>query len=149
MRFWWFSGALLLGYVLTFQLWLMYPGRTAFLVVGALAVVVMASGMRQAARSGYFANRSDQVLHGLVIVDVALEAVSYEAFHTASMCVLCTPGDANCFHSNYNFCWCSAILAVLVGGYHWWALRREATSCDGANRSSQSPHSPTDEATEV
>lgn len=89
MKSWWFSGALLLEYVLTFQLWLTFPGRTAFLVIGALAVVVMASGMRRAARTGYFADRSDQFMHGLVIVDVALEAVSYEAFHAASLCIFC------------------------------------------------------------
>ena len=83
----------------------------------------MTVGMRRAAQRGYFVNRSDLVLHGLVIVDVALEGMSYELFHAASQCILCVPADASGFHSGYNFCWCAATLGVLVGGYHWWALR--------------------------
>ena len=48
----------------------------------------MVAGMRRAARRGYFADRSDLILHGFVIVDVALEAMSYELFHAASQRIL-------------------------------------------------------------
>jgi hypothetical protein len=133
--------------LITFELWRTFPDRTAFLVFGIVAVVALAAGMQWAARRGYFVDRRDLILHGLVVVDVALEAASFEGFNAASQCLLCAPGDASTFHNHYNFCWCSAILAVLVGGHHWWALRREARSCNGANRNSQSPRSPTDEAT--
>jgi hypothetical protein len=83
----------------------------------------MTVGMRRAAQRGYFVNRSDLVLHGLVIIDVALEGMSYELFHAASQCILCVPPNASEFHSTYNFCWCAVILGLLVGGYRWWALR--------------------------
>jgi len=124
VKSWWFSVALLVGYVLTFQLWLKFPDRIAFLVIGSLAVAAMALGFKQAMRGGYFADRSDLVLHGLVIVDVALETASFELFHVASTCIFCVPGDPSRFHGNYNFCGCSAIFGLLVGGYHGWALRR-------------------------
>jgi hypothetical protein len=122
MRSWSFSLALLVGYLLTFQLWRAVPTRTAFLVVGGVAVVAMAWGLKRAARRHYFANRTDLVLHGLVIADVALESISYEAFNTASMCLLCVAGNPGTFHGSYSFCWCAAVLGGLVGGYHWYAL---------------------------
>lgn len=124
VKSWWFSLALLVLYVLTFQLWIHFPDRIAFLVIGMLSVIAMTVGLRHAAQRGYFVNRSDLVLHGLVVVDVALETASFELFHVASQCIFCTPGDPSCFHSNYNFCWCSVILGVLVGGHHGWALCR-------------------------
>lgn len=134
MKSWSFSVELLLGYLITFQFWRTFADRTAFLVFGILAVIVMVAGMRRAVRRDYFADRSDLVLHGLVIVDVALEGMSYELFHAASLCILCTPADASRFHNSYNFCWCAAILSVLVGGYHWWALRRVRSLNDRADR---------------
>ncbi len=124
VKSWWFSFALLLAYVITFQLWQKFPDRTAFVIFGILAVALMSAGLWQAARCGYFVDRSDLVLHALVIVDVGLEAASYEIFNVAAQCIFCTPGDAGSFHNRYNFCWCAAILGLLVGGYHGWALRR-------------------------
>lgn len=124
MKNWWFSLSMLGLYLVTFQLWLTFPERVAFLVFGALAVGAMSACFREAARRGYFVSRTDRVLHALVIADVALEAVSFEVFDVASRCVFCTPGDPSCFHSNYNFCWCTAILGVLVGSYRAWGLYR-------------------------
>lgn len=124
MKSWSFSIGLLLEYLLTFQLWRTFPGRAEFLVVGILAVIAMTLGLRRAARFGYFADRSDLVLHGLVIVDVALEGVSFELLHVASTCIFCAPADAGSFHDGYGFCWCGTILGLLVGGYHGWALRK-------------------------
>ncbi|HEY1784977.1 MAG TPA: hypothetical protein VGG30_05480 [Pirellulales bacterium] len=124
IKSWWFSLVLLLEYLLTFQLWTIYSDRTAFLVIGGLAVIAMVAGMRRAARRGYFVDRSDAVLHGLVILDVVLEAISYELFNVASQCIFCTAADASSFHGSGNFCWCATIFAVLIGGYHAWALRR-------------------------
>jgi hypothetical protein len=132
MKSWWFSLALLVGYVMTFLLWKTFSNRTAFLLCGLLAMLVMAAGMKRAARGNYFVNRTDLVLHGLVIVDVALEGLSFEVFNTASRCILCAPGDASTFHNSYNFCWCTAILGGLVAGYHWWALRQVRRSNEGA-----------------
>ena len=137
MKSWSFSVVLLLGYLITFQLWRTFSDRTAFLVFGILAVIAMVAGMRRAAQRGYFADRSDLILHGLVIVDVALEGMSYELFHAASQCILCAPADASRFHNSYNFCWCAAILGVLVGGYHWWALRHVRTPNDVAENHRQ------------
>jgi hypothetical protein len=160
VKHWWFSLSLLVAYLLTFQLWLAFPNRIALLVIGSLAVVAMMVAMRQATRRGYFADRSDWFLHGLVIVDVALETASFEAFNAASMCVFCTPGDVSRFHSNYNFCWCSVVLGVLVGGYHGWALHRGRGSgdCgqssvairgDGENPTTGTAHPIASSATEV
>ncbi|HEX4146733.1 MAG TPA: hypothetical protein VHY91_24765 [Pirellulales bacterium] len=148
MRSWWFSLALLLGYLLTFQLWRTFPDRAAFLVFGALAVIGMVAGMRRAARQRYFVDRSDLVLHGLVIFDVALECVSYELFNAASQCIFCAPADAGSFHGGANFCWCAAILGVLVGGYHGWALRH-ARGPQGRTTGGDSTGSPPGEAAPV
>jgi hypothetical protein len=139
VRSWWFSLSLLLGYLITFQLWRTFSDRTAFLVVGILAVIAMVAGMRRAARRGYFVNRSDLVLHGLVIFDVALECTSYELFNVASQCVFCTAADASKFHDSYNFCWCAAILGVLVGGHHWWALRQARSPSERATGNDSAP----------
>jgi hypothetical protein len=128
MRAWSFSLALLLGYLLTFQLWRVFADRAAFLLVGGMAVVAMVRGFERAARGHYFANRTDLVMHGLVIVDVALESLSYEAFNTASQCFLCIPGDPASLHSSYGFCWCAAVLSGLIGGYHWYALKKSRRS---------------------
>lgn len=130
MKSWSFSLALLLEYVITFQLWRLYPDRTTFLVVAVLAVAIMAAELRNAARRGYFVDRSDLVLHALVIVDVGLEGASYEVFNAASRCIFCVPGDASTFHSNFNFCWCTALFMALVGGYRGWALRRRALNAN-------------------
>ena len=87
---------------------------------------------------GYFVNRSDLILRGLVIVDVALEGISYELFHAASQCILCVPADASGFHSGYNFCWCaatfSAPLSAAITGWRSPHLR----SPNGSARSSRS-----------
>ena len=128
MKSWSFSLALLLEYLLTFQLWRTFPNRSAYLAVGGLAVIVMSAGIRRAARRGYFPDRPDLVLHGLVIVDVALETASYEVFHAASQCLLCVPADASIFHNNFNFCGCAAVFGVLIGGYHGWALHKLRTT---------------------
>jgi hypothetical protein len=135
VKSWWFSLVLLLEYLLTFALWLSFPNRTAYLGCGVLAVVLMAVQLRYAARRGYFADRSDLILHGLVIVDVALEGASYELFNTASQCIFCVPGDAPAFHNGYNFVGCATILGAFVGGYHAWALRR-------SHRSNEPPKGP-------
>ena len=124
VKSWWFSLVLLLEYLITFQLWKTFSDRTAFLAFGVLAVIAMVAGMRRAARQGYFVDRSDRFLHGLVIFDVVLEGASYELFNVASQCIFCASADASRFHNSYNFCWCGAILGTLVGGYHAWALRR-------------------------
>jgi hypothetical protein len=144
VKSWSFSLALLLVYLITFQLWRTFSDRSAFLVFGILAVIVMVAGMSRAAQRCYFVDRSDLVLHGLVIVDVALESISYELFNAASRCLLCIPADASGFHGGYNFCWCAAILGVLVGGYHWWALRRARRPNDRADSTDSAPSSPSE-----
>lgn len=146
MKSWWFSLALFVGYLITFQLWRIFPDRAAFLVVGIVAVIAMSVGMVLAARRGYFVDRSDAVLHGLVIVDVALEGVSYELFQVASRCILCVPGDASTFHNSFNFCWCATILGALVGGYHWSALRKTRSPPNRAGSGDSGPSSASEAA---
>ena len=51
----------------------------------------MLAGMVWATRNGYFANRRDQFLHSLVIVDVGLEGSAYEVVRAVSMWLVWCP----------------------------------------------------------
>jgi hypothetical protein len=119
---WWYSLLLLAGYLLVFHLMLAFPHRATFLMAGVVSVSLLAGALGQAAIWGYFVDRSDLVLHALVVADLAAECALFEPLRAASLCLFCAEADAAGFHNNYNFYGCATIFAVLVGGYHGRAL---------------------------
>ena len=89
-------------------------------MVGAAAIGLLVVSLNQAQRAGYFVNRVDLSLHGLVIVDLAIEAIAFEVFRT-----LQPYASAELFHDNANFVGCAILFVSLVGGYRWWSLSAE------------------------
>jgi hypothetical protein len=56
-------------------------------------------------------------VHALVIVDLAIETLAFEAFR------LVQPIAAvELFHDNVNFIGCAIVFAALIGGHRWYAL---------------------------
>src|SRR5688572_21485972 len=121
---WYYTATLLVLYVATFLVWQRFASRAVFVVVGLGAAAVMLAGLLAAARRGYFADRRDAFLHLLVIADVALEATAYEAFQAAMGLGPDQSEMVIAFHAGNTFYGCAAAFALLVGGYHGWALVR-------------------------
>jgi hypothetical protein len=114
-------------YLATFTVWKMAPSRASFLVVGALAVVWLGFQMVRAFRADYFVDRLDVVLHGWVLVDIALESLAFEAFRWLQPFAV-----LEAFHDNLHFIGCAVVLSLLVGGYRANGLRRR-TKASAAN----------------
>lgn len=110
MKRWWFSLVLLAGYLATFHLWLLVPSQSAALT-GVAATWALAFIGWRAKMTGYFVNLWDRLFHGLVILDVLLEAY--------------IP-----LHEDYGFYACAAGFAATVGSYRAWAIRPVAVICD-------------------
>ena len=123
MSRWYYTIGLMLAYVAVFRVWQAFPGRSMFILGAGVTIGVMTAGMVWAARRGYFANRSDLVLHALVIVDVGLEGGAYEFVRLVTTWLFGAHGSVAGFHDHHNFYVCAAAFAVLVGGYHGWAIR--------------------------
>lgn len=120
----WYYSLLMLGvYVTTFVTWKVAPSRTAFVMVGGLAIGTLLFGMLRAAQAGYFANRVDLLLHGWVIFDLFLETAAFEAFKLVQPFAVMQE-----FHNNMNFIGCTLTLSVLLGGYRWYALQKSNAS---------------------
>jgi len=126
LKTWSYTLFMLAVYIAVFRLWQEYPSRAMFLTGAGLGAAVLVAGMVWAARRDYFANRTDLVLHAMVIVDVALEGGAYEALRAFSLYVFGSEGIVGTFHANHNFYVCAAAFAVLVGGYHGWAVLRRS-----------------------
>jgi hypothetical protein len=124
MKNWSYTAGTLLVYVAVFYVWQAYPGRVTFMGTAGVAIALMTRGMVWAARRNYFANRRDLVLHALIVTDVGLEGGMYEIFRAISLWLVGDEGNVARFHDHHNFYVCAAAFGVLVGGYHWWALRR-------------------------
>jgi hypothetical protein len=114
---WRYSLWLLLTYVIVFLLWRFFPSRPAFLVVGGLAVWFLVAGMLRARRAGYFVNRVDLSIHALVIVDLVIETVLFEAIRLAL-----PTASVELFHDNAHFIGCGIVFVCLVGGNRRYAL---------------------------
>ena len=110
MKRWWFSLVLMAGYLATFHLWLLVP-VDMIQGTGLGANCVLTFLLWRAWTGGYFLNAWDRIFHGLVILDVLLEAY--------------LP-----LHEGYSFYACAAGFALTVGGYRAWAMRLGAAVCD-------------------
>jgi hypothetical protein len=101
---WSFSGVLLAGYLLIFNLWPELP-RGWIYATGWVGTVVLSVLFLRAVRSGYFLNFWDAFWHSTVILDVFLEATLI----------------AN--HGRLGFYLCAAAFVIVIGGYRWWLWR--------------------------
>lgn len=107
MKDWQYSACLLIGYLTIFQLWV-GAGRLFVVSSGVLWCLVFGIWALVQWRQGYFVNRLDGMLHGVVILDVLLEALLLEE------------------HSHAGFWLCGVGFAAVVGGYRFSALRRKS-----------------------
>lgn len=114
---------MLLTYVSVFVFWNRFPSRAGFLLVGGFAVAALVVGFLRAKANGYFVNRVDATLHGLVIADLAIETTIFEAFRLFE-----TNAVVGEFHHNMNFLGCSTAFALLLGGHRWMAQRKLTTA---------------------
>jgi hypothetical protein len=105
MERWWISWTFLGVYLATFQLW-MHLSRPLILTSGFVVVAALLALMVWGGRSGYFVNRWDAFGHGMVVADLALEAILIHE------------------HDHRGFYLCALAFALVVGGYRWGMLRR-------------------------
>ena len=104
MKNWQFSIGLLVGYVLVFQAWV--GAERSFVVSsGILWCLTFSVWTLVQWRKGYFRNRLDGGLHGVVILDVLLESL------------LITD------HSHSGFWLCAFGFGFVIGGYRYKLLR--------------------------
>ena len=108
MKRWGFSLVLLGVYLATFHLWLLVPADT-IQATGLGANCVLTLLLWRAWTAGYFVNFWDRLFHGLVILDVLLEAY--------------IP-----LHEGYGFYACAVGFALTVCGYRAWAVRQTLLS---------------------
>ena len=102
---WTFSAAMLCGYLAVFHLW-MHLDRTGIVITGLVWAVVFGAAAWRWRRS-QFVTRMDAQAHGIVILDVVLEAVLIPV------------------HDHYGFYWCALAFAAVIGGYRVHELRKE------------------------
>jgi hypothetical protein len=119
---WWFSLLMLVAYVGIFHYWTALPeeppmllevagitipaSTSIFQISGLIWVIVFLAIM--AAKPEYFINRYDMMWHGLVVLDIMLEAVFVVT------------------HDHYGFYLCAIAFAASVGGYRAWAMKKRA-----------------------
>src|SRR5262249_21301938 len=108
----------------TFQVWKTFPSRDCFLAVGAGAAAIATAGLRQASRRGYFLNRADRVLHILVIADLLLESLAFEAFRLFLPSGASEAESVRAFHASNNHFSCALVFAIIIGFHRWLALRK-------------------------
>lgn len=117
---------MLVVYGLLFFYWKQFPSRISFVVSGAVTTIGLAAAQIWAWRRNYFVTRVDLCLHAYVIGDVVLETSLYEVLrlfiHPAASEQLMTE-----IHNNHHYLFCTVVLALLVGGYHAYALQRANT----------------------
>ena len=95
---WYFSAALLIGYVVIFWLW-MGADRSFVVISGLLWGLVFGLWLLISWKQGYFVDRLDQVGHWVVVLDVFLEAILIAR------------------HDHFGFLICAVAFGAVIGGY--------------------------------
>ena len=120
---WDYSLYVLIVYLSLFVAWWALPNRVAYFVFGTLALGLLAWGFVRSSRRGYFVNHVDARLHLLVLADVALETLSFEAFRMFQPLAV-----AGSFHRNTNFFGCALAFSLVIGLYRHFASPRAGQS---------------------
>lgn len=103
---WNYSLALLVGYLGVFQLWI--GAERSFVVAsGILWCLAFGVWLMAQSRRRYFLGRLDGFGHGVVVLDVGLEAILLKE------------------HDHVGFWLCGFGFAVVIGGYRWWVMGRQ------------------------
>lgn len=108
MARWHYSLVLLVAYPGVFHTWIYASSRTAVAVIGISACAALVLYMLLVPH--YFANGMDRLAHGMVILDLLLEAL------------------LPVIHDHYGFYLCALAFAAIVGGHRAWVLSRSAVS---------------------
>jgi len=103
---WHFTLVLLVVYVALFHLWGLLDTFWVAATGIIAAVVLMAAVVVVGRRTPYFVNKWDELFHGLVILDLLLEAV-----------LIGPPEDL-------SFYGCAVGFGLVIGGYRFTQLRR-------------------------
>jgi hypothetical protein len=126
-RDWWFSVLMMVVYVALFLFWKAMPSRVAFVAGGLLVAAGLVAVMVLALRRGYFAGRADVVLHGLIIADIVLESIIFEALLPFIRTGTLVPR----FHHDNSFYLCAVTFSLIIAVGHYWGLRRRAANAAG------------------
>ena len=105
---WHYSLVLLVAYPGVFHTWIYASSRTAVAIIGVSACAALVLYMLLVPH--YFANGMDRLAHGMVILDLLLEAL------------------LPVIHDHYGFYLCALAFAVIVGWHRAWVLSRVAAS---------------------
>ncbi len=108
---WGYSLVMLVVYLAVFKLWQPFP-RGGAALFGLLAAFGLSAGALLVRRTGYFVNDYDAWFHGIVILDIVLEALLVPA------------------HVGNSFYGCAAAFALVIGGYRFsaWRERRRISA---------------------
>lgn len=106
MARWHYSLVLLVAYLGVFHTWIYASSRTAIAVIGVSACAALVLYMLLAPH--YFANGMDRLAHGMVILDLLLEAL------------------LPIIHDHYGFYLCALAFTVIVGWHRARVLSRPA-----------------------
>ena len=101
---WVYSAAMLVGYLGIFHLW-MHVDRPAIILSGLAWAAVFGFAAWHFRRS-QFINKMDAQAHGIIVLDVILEAVLIPT------------------HDHYGFYLCAIAFALVLGGYRVYKLRQ-------------------------
>ena len=105
---WHYSLVMLAAYLGVFHAWMYAPSRTAIVVIGVFVCAALVLYMLLVPH--YFANGMDRLAHGMVILDLLLEAL------------------LPVIHDHYGFYLCAVAFAAIVGWHRAWVLSRPAVS---------------------
>ena len=105
---WHYSLVMLVAHLGIFQAWMYTPSRTVIAVTGVSVCAALVLYMLLVPH--YFANGMDRLAHGMVILDLLLEAL------------------LPVIHDHYGFYLCALAFAAIVGGHRAWVLSRSAVS---------------------
>lgn len=118
LKNWHYSAVMLVIYIGIFHIWVAITARHDALTIATevpLCGVIVSGlsactllGVYMLLAPGYFTDTIDRSAHGMVILDIGLEAVF------------------PIIHNNYNFYLCTLAFVVVVGGNHFRQLRKRA-----------------------
>jgi hypothetical protein len=80
---------------------------------------VLAILLIRAQRRGYFVNRADFSVHGLVIIDLAIESILFEVVRLISPALVVEQ-----FHARPIFIGCAIAFTAILGAHRAWALHK-------------------------
>ncbi len=109
---WTYSAAMLLGYLGIFHLW-MHLDRPAIILSGLLWAAVFGAAAWHL-RKTQFVNKMDAQAHGIVVLDVILEAILIPT------------------HDHYGFYFCAIAFAAVLGGYRIHILRQPPSASEAS-----------------